>query len=97
MKEVVIKMPDEMYDWFVNGFPDKVDLDELQRLVINGTVLPEGHGDLIDRSKLVPDCYELEIHDGDDWRNEYCGVSLMQIEEYAEVIVKADKENRYEG
>lgn len=93
MTEVVIKMSDEMYDWFINGFPDKVDMDELQRLVINGTVLPKGHGDLIDRSKLEPDCYELEIYDGEDWRNEYCGVSLMQIELYADVIIEADGGN----
>lgn len=53
MKEVVIKVPDEMYDWFVNGFPDKVDLDELQRIVINGTPLPKGHGSLIDQDALI--------------------------------------------
>lgn len=93
MTEVAIKMSDEMYDWFINGFPDKVDMDELQRLVINGTVLPEGHGDLIDRSKLEPDCYELEIYDGEDWRTECCGVSLMQIELYTNVIIEADGGN----
>ena len=43
MKEIAIKMPDEMYDWLVNGFPDKVDLDELQRILINGKPLPVGH------------------------------------------------------
>ena len=43
MKEIAIKIPDEMYDWFVNGFPDKVDLDELQRILINGKPLSEGH------------------------------------------------------
>ena len=42
MKEIAIKMPDEMYDWFVNGFPDKVDLDELQRILINGKPLSAG-------------------------------------------------------
>lgn len=52
MKEIVIKMPDEMYDWFINGFPDKTDMDELQRLVIEGTVLPKGHGRLIDAAVL---------------------------------------------
>lgn len=59
----------------------------------NGTLLPKGHGDLIDRSKLVPDCEEQEIHDGEDWRNDYCGVSLMQIEHYTDVIIPATKEN----
>ena len=47
MREVVIKMSDEMYDWFLTGFPDKVDINELQRLVIEGTILPKGRGKLL--------------------------------------------------
>ena len=86
--KLVIDIPEEEYEEILSS--EDCGLHTLTRAVANGTPLPKGHGDLIDRSKLVPDCYELEIHDGDDWRNEYCGVSLMQIEEYAEVIVKAD-------
>ena len=90
--QIVIDIPEDVYkdiqshDWKNGGRW----YSEEWKAIHNGTPLPKGHGDLIDRSKLVPDCYELEIHDGDDWRNEYCGVSLMQIEQDAEVIVKAN-------
>lgn len=89
--KIVIDIPEEMHKSIEQGsFGAKYTIYDLVGCVMNGKPLPKGHGDLIDRSKLVPDCNELEIHDGDDWRNEYCGVSLMQIEQYAEVIVKAD-------
>lgn len=95
--QIVIDIPEHIYDAIkkaqemVSGQRSgKTLLQILVNSIENGTPLPKGHGDLIDRSKLVPDCEEQEIHDGEDWRNEYCGVSCMQIEEYAEVIVKAD-------
>ena len=92
--QIVIDIPEEQYITLNAKSQEEVltviDISLLIKAIKNGTPLPKGHGDLIDRSKLVPDCYELEIHDGDDWRNEYCGVSLMQIEQYTEVIVKAD-------
>lgn len=86
MKEVVIKMPDEIYDWFVNGFPDSADLDELQRLVINGTVLPAGHGELKDADELKRHKY----HDSDRFEN---AVPVAHID-WADTIIEADKENR---
>lgn len=92
--QVVIDIPEEQYITLNAKSQEEVltviDISLLIKAIKNGTPLSKGHGDLIDRSKLVPDCYELEIHDGDDWRNEYCGVSLMQIEQDAEVIVKAN-------
>ena len=87
--KLIVEIDEEIYkEWKWEG--KYASHSFAQKVILNGTPLPKGHGDLIDRSKLVPDCYELEIHDGDDWRNEYCGVSLMQIEEDAEVIVKTD-------
>lgn len=89
--QVVIDIPDDEYQRIMQHYKQfPRDLSRYERRIIDGTPLPKGHGDLIDRSKLVPDCYELEIHDGEDWRNEYCGVSLTQIEIDAEVLVKAD-------
>ena len=87
--QIVIDIPEKNYKDALNGI---FAVDVVREAVKKGIPLPKGHGDLIDRSKLVPDCYELKIHDGDDWRNGYkkIGVSLMQIEQYAEVIVKAD-------
>lgn len=99
--QVVIEIPDAFYEIFNSIDLSNKHWDEkyyvygiAYSLLVglqDGQPLPKGHGDLIDKSKLVPDCYELEIHDGEDWRNAYCGVSLMQIEECTEVIVKADE------
>lgn len=89
--QIVIKISEQTYKQ--SCVLADIDGSPILKAIKNGTPLPKGHGDLIDKSKLVPDCYELEIHDGEDWRNECCGVSLMQIEEYAEVIVKADGGN----
>ena len=91
MTEVVIKMSDEMYDWFINGFPDKVDMDELQRLVINGTVLPKGHGRLGDldfvakRIKAKPPIGEIGKA-----TLEECYQEILQ----ADTVIEADGGNK---
>ena len=89
--QIVIDIPDETMEHILDATETFVEVYDIIRRIANGTPLPKGHGDLIDRDKLVPDCDEQEIHDGEDWRNEYCGVSCMQIEVYAEAIVKADE------
>ena len=81
MKEIAIKMPDEMYDWFINGFPDKADIDELQRLVITGTVLPKGHGRLIDEQDAI-DTLSVMFSGNDEILND----ALECIEQLPEVI-----------
>lgn len=47
MKQVVINVPDE---WLEGTQPN---LYDVMGAVMNGTVLPEHHGDLIDRSELL--------------------------------------------
>ena len=42
--QIVIDIPDEMYDWLENGFPDEDDAENLWQIVKNGTPLPKGHG-----------------------------------------------------
>ena len=53
--ELVIKMPEEIYKniqgekfWLDSGLT----LSNAYDFIKNGTVLPKGHGDLIDRSKI---------------------------------------------
>ena len=54
--EVVIKIPDEAFEAFKKWHKDHVATVE-QSIIANGTVLPKGHGDLIDRDKLSPQEY----------------------------------------
>ena len=93
MKEVVIKMSDEMYDWFINGFPDKADMDELQRLVITGTVLPKGHGDLKDANNFFNDELDEKLAECKVEQNIFKdNVYVKDIIKYAPTVIEADKE-----
>ena len=50
--ELVIKMPEESYKATCNGCMLPPDVENVVRGIKNGTPLPKGHGDLIDRSKI---------------------------------------------
>ena len=86
--QLIIDIPDDIKNTLDNAERlSNRQLCDLLYAVSEATQLPK-HGDLIDKDELEPDCYDLEIHDGEDWRNEYCGVTVTQIED-AEVIIKA--------
>ena len=53
--EVVIKIPDEGYDWIKNGFPDDEDKEFLIKAVKDGTPLPKGHGRIGDLDAVMDD------------------------------------------
>jgi len=53
--EVVIKIPDEGYDWIKNGFPDDEDKEFLIKAVKDGTPLPQGHGRIGDLDAVMDD------------------------------------------
>ncbi len=55
--ELLIKIPEEKYNQIINYYQgSNVRPKDYEIAIINGTPLPKGHGDLIDRSKLVYDC-----------------------------------------
>lgn len=63
-------------------------LATLLRAIRNGTPLPKGHGDLIDRNDLLAESYYCI----DDWSgNEVDIVDVMTVK-MADAIIKADKE-----
>lgn len=49
--EVVIKIPDKVYEMYKSWEKHKVATVE-QTLIAHGTVLPKGHGDLIDTKEF---------------------------------------------
>lgn len=51
--QIVIDIPKEMWDWLHTGFPDEDDGRNAINAILKGTPLPKGHGDLIDRSKVI--------------------------------------------
>ena len=60
--------------------------EEMVNKVVNGTLLPKGHGDLIDRSNLIT------ITDISADAKEFTYVSYSEIED-APTIIEADKES----
>lgn len=56
--EVVINIPDETYKATCNGSMLPPDVKNVVEAIKNGTPLPKGHGDLIDRRELK-ECMEI--------------------------------------
>lgn len=53
--ELVIKLPEELYEAYKGRPPMLGDkgMDMIAQSIANGTPLPKGHGDLIDRNDLL--------------------------------------------
>lgn len=77
--KLVIDIPDTMYNWLKTGFPDENDGKIAVKAILDGTPLPKGHGDLIDRKDLI----ENGISRG--FCNWYDEIKM------ADTIIKADK------
>lgn len=85
--QIVIDIPEEMWEWLHNGFLDEDDGKHAINAIIKGKPLPKGHGDLIDRDDLLADSYCI-----DDWSgNEINIVDVMTVK-MADTIIEADKE-----
>lgn len=89
--KVMIDIPKESFNAIKNGcFAFDDDINDLFHWIANGTLLPKGHGRLIDADKLVPDCQEDFVHYDDDEHNVFTAVGIAQIE-CADTIIEADK------
>jgi len=76
--EIVIKIDEDTF----KKYQESVDCEE-RAIIVHGTPLPKGHGDLIDRSTLEPDTEWSEWYDG------WISYSYGQIAD-ADVVIKAD-------
>lgn len=81
--QVVIDIPERMYTTICGR--EEYRCNPLELYIKNGTVLPKGHGDLIDRSKLKVHHVGTDI--GTD-----CPVYLLPTVDTASAIIEADKE-----
>jgi hypothetical protein len=52
-KEIVIKIPEDEYNIAKYGQYGNINVDIVRKAIANGTPLPKGHGDLIDRNDLL--------------------------------------------
>lgn len=91
--ELVIKIPEEMYEWVndVNKFFDDYRISDFIDLVKNGTPLPKRHGEIIDatfalEAKITKD--NNGISDRTKGWNEAC----QAIYENTPIIIEAESE-----
>lgn len=87
--EVVIKIPDEAYELLKS----KPALDNIaESIIANGTLLPKGHGDLIDRNALITEL-ETDYHNSLSESGAHLFVEITNYIDDAETIIEADREN----
>ena len=55
--KIIIDIPEYLYKEVVND--EEYGIERMRKVVINGTPLPKGHGDLIDRNE----CLKLKMTD----------------------------------
>lgn len=86
--ELVIKIPEETYKSAKNGTLNEIQSMYICGSVVEGTPLPKGHGDLIDRKKLG-----VTPIDSTDLPSDRClMVYLTEDVDGALPIIEADKE-----
>ena len=82
--ELVIKIPKELYEAYEGRPPMLGDagMDMIAQSISNGTPLPKGHGDLVDRSEVIKSLFNY--HKGKK--------TLGQCIEDVQTIIEVDKE-----
>lgn len=90
--QIVIDMPEEMYRKYKmlddNGITDKP-----IHYIANGKPLPKGHGDLIDRDKLLEELMESDKNHAENSREETLLYRNRTIIREQPTIIGADKES----
>lgn len=89
--EIVIKIPDSVYQIVNDGKVDEFTSAYVVGAVCEGTPLPKGHGRLIDADALEKKMCDREKELGDDramWESSAVSVALDM---FAPTILEADK------
>lgn len=92
--ELVIKIPKEYYDLLMSGRfylcgargNGKTITSEVMKSICQGTVLPKGHGALVDKKDIDANCIPYHT----DYDGSWC-YRLYDIENNVPTIIEADK------
>lgn len=93
--EVVIKIPKQVYE-HINVWKDIVYDDYIAMVtnaILNGTVLPKGHGRLIDADRIITEATERMKYPANHQYME-CVIAHMKL---APTIIEADNEVENDG
>ncbi len=88
--ELVIKIPEKEYRNICLMSKDGIGI-ALYDWVANGTPLPKGHGDLIDRKEL-----KKEVYTTTEWNGDVHKIIYEASVDDAEAIIEAEGENEKE-
>lgn len=87
--QIVIEIPEKIYSYITTQWRDIPKNDSpisiMCNAVIDGTPLPKGHGDLIDRDDLLADSYCI-----DDWSGNEVDIVDVKTVKMADAIIEAD-------
>ena len=85
--KLVIEIDEEVIEHAKEHSEDSNDEWVAMRAIANGTIIPKGHGELIDREQALNECYRITV-DGDVFE-------VVQYETLLGVptIIEADKES----
>lgn len=89
--KIVIDIDENIYHRFVNGFANEGDAYLIEQLFTNGTPLPKGHGDLIDKNEII------KRYEKDCGRKIYVDNFIHDVELNIPTIIEADKETDNES
>ena len=92
--KVVIDIDNDLYNFVVDKKLMVMDLPEVEQAIKHGTVLPEEHGDLIDREEFLKsflDSFWGAVKDGNS-SFEVVG-AVKNIIRNTPTVIAADKEN----
>lgn len=65
--KIVIDIPEKYKELLDNGEADGSIRKSILNAIINGTPLPKGHGELIDRGQALNECYNISV-DGERFK-----------------------------
>lgn len=90
--KIVIDVPEKVYNHFCRGCRFFDEVEESIIAITDGTLLPKGHGRLIDADELIK---QLEVMANDEW-NKQVGSSkgleeVIDIVDDISPIIEADK------
>ncbi len=85
--QIVIDIPNEMYDWYDNGFPDEDDAEKLWQIIKNGTLLPKEYGRLIDADNVITEA-KNKMKYGINHKYMECVIAHMNL---APTIIEANE------
>ena len=84
--QIVIDIPDRIYKINQNRKLNITDVEILEKAVRNGTLLPKGHGRLIDAGAVIDNLFNSSLYD-DDY---YYSIAWRKVRN-TPTIIEADK------